>query len=208
MQNKRNKINDNIMKIKLLVCTLIVLCISFFKIRSNTSVININSSLNDLYKTELIDEVDSYIEKYAKKSKMSADNIVELALKYDYDIPLMLAQFHLESHFASLGIAYKTNNVANVGNMDDGTILYKFKHPDDSVEPYIKLIINDYLKNKSVDDLLNNFVNYRNQRYASDVLYENKVKQKRNYIIKNTKIYKLQKSINNLKIVNKYELEY
>ena len=208
MQNKRNKINDNIMKIKLLVCTLIVLCISFFKIRSNTSIININSSLNDLYKTELINEVDSYIERYAKKSKMSADNIVELALKYDYDISLMLAQFHLESHFASFGIAYKTNNVANVGNMDDGTMLYKFKHPDDSVEPYIKLMINDYLKNKSVDDLLNNFVNYRNQRYASDVLYENKVKQKRNYIIKNTKIYKLQKSINNLKIVNKYELEY
>lgn len=208
MQNKRNKINDNIMKIKLLVCTLIVLCISFFKIRSNTSVVNINSSLNDLYKTELIDEVDSYIEKYAKKSKMNADNIVELALKYDYDIPLMLAQFHLESHFASFGVAYKTNNVANVGNMDDGTMLYKFKHPDDSVEPYIKLMINDYLKDKSVDDLLNNFVNYRNQRYASDVLYENKVKQKRNYIIKNTKIYKLQKSINNLKIVNKYELEY
>lgn len=196
------------MKIKLLLCTIIILCISFFTTMSSTTS-NVEKISNiGLYEYELIVEVDNYIKKYSPKSKMTAETIVSLALKYDYDLPLMLSQFHMESHFASYGVAYKTNNVANVGNMDDGTMLYKFKHPDDSVEPYIKLMLKDYLVNKSVDDLMINFVNYRNQRYASDKFYEKKINQKRNSIIKQTNIYKLQQNINNLKITEKYELEY
>lgn len=192
---------------KIIITIFIIIILDVIFVRSSNTN-KINNDYYNLCKIELINEVDSYIKKFAPKSEMTGTNIVNLCLMYNFDIPLALSQFHIESHFASYGVAKRTNNVANVGNMDDGTILYKFNHPDESVEPYIKLMLKDYLNNKSIDELLNNFVNLHNKRYASDISYESKVKYKRNYIIKNTNILKLQNTINNLKISNKYELEH
>ena len=73
---------------------------------------------------------------------------------------------------------------------------FGFDHPDDSVEPYLKVLINDYLVNgKTEYDLMNNYVNYLNIRYASDIRYEymlrsvyNKIKKKNTYnkkVVKN-----------------------
>ena len=110
---------------KIIITIFIIIILDVIFVRSSNTN-KINNDYYNLCKIELINEVDSYIKKFAPKSEMTGTNIVNLCLTYDFDIPLALSQFHIESHFASYGVAKRTNNVANVGNMDDGTILYKF----------------------------------------------------------------------------------
>ena len=93
----------------------------------------------------LILEVDKYIKSKAPESKLSAENLVKVCIKYDLDITFVLAQGLLESHYGTKGIAATTNSVFNVGTYDDGQILYTYDTPDQSVEPYAKLLHEKYL---------------------------------------------------------------
>ena len=126
----------------------------------------------------LIDSVNKYISVIAPNSALNGDVLVDVCDEYDFDLKLALAQGHLESHFGTLGLAKKTNSVFNVGAFDNAGYnkingLYKYKHPDYSVEPYVKLITTCYLSNKVTEkDLLFNFKNYQNKRYASSPNYE------------------------------------
>lgn len=113
--------------------------------------------------------------------KFNPDNLVLACYMYDYDLPLLLAQLQVESHFGTTDRAKRTNSMFSVGSYDDGRDIVKYKDQDSSIVPYIKLINKNYLLDgkKDVDDLLQNFVNGAGKRYASNPNYENDLKKTR-----------------------------
>jgi len=144
---------------------------------------------------KFVEEVDAYITKYSPTSKMSAKNLVDVCLEHDMDVVLAMSQAHVESFFGTVGIASRTNSVFNVGTFDDGTILYRYKHPDYSVEPYVSLMKRRYLiEEKTAQDLLKpkSFVNNRGKRYATLRFYEYRVSNVYSRIKQNTNIDSLQ----------------
>ena len=124
-------------------------------------------------------EVENYIEDNSFGSQLSGRKFIEACYGNNFDLVLALSQAHIESHFGTRGVASRTNSVFNVGTFDNGTILYRYTHPDFSVLPYISLMKRSYLvENKTAEDLLRprSFVNYKGRRYASLKYYENRVK--------------------------------
>ena len=102
-----------------------------------------------------------------------------------YDIPLLLAQLQIESHFGTTDRARRTNSMFSVGAYDNGVDAVKYKDQNSSIVPYIQLINKNYLLNgkKDVDQLLTNFVNGSGNRYASNTDYEKHLRVTRNKII-------------------------
>lgn len=133
---------------------------------------------------ELINEVDRYIKSISPNAEISAKRIVEKCIEYDTDIVFVLAQALLESHFGTKGKAAETNSVWNVGTYDNGQILYTYDTPDESIEPYLKLVNEKYLTNvsakgdtvyKDISHLTQDrgYINYQGKRFASARGYEN-----------------------------------
>lgn len=146
------------------------------------------------YKCALVNEVQKYIEQIAPSSNLRGYAIVEECEKYDIDICFVLAQGEVESAFGTKGIASKLNCVFNVGIYDNKTTeqiedKYRFEYPNESIEPYLKLLTTKYLVNKLEHDLMRKFVDINGNRYASDKDYEIKVSSKYKFICENTKIH-------------------
>ena len=146
------------------------------------------------YKCALVNEVQKYIEQIAPSSNLRGYAIVEECEKYDVDICFVLAQGEVESSFGTKGIASKLNCVFNVGIYDNKTTeqiedKYKFEYPNESIEPYLKLLTTKYLVNKLEHDLMRKFVDINGNRYASDKDYEIKISSKYKFICENTKIH-------------------
>ena len=144
-------------------------------------------------KTQLVDEVQNYINTVAPTSNLRACVLVDACEKYSIEVKFALAQGELESHFGTKGLASKTNSVWNVGAYDGhfyskimGT--YKYSHPNESIEPYLKLLYEKYLTNEVEEGLLRNFVDHNGNRFASDKNYEERLKYKYKYIGNNTQI--------------------
>jgi hypothetical protein len=104
-------------------------------------------------------------------------------------------------------MARKTNSVFNVFAFD-GQEYHKisrkgkYDHPDYSIEPYLTLLKDYYIvDNKNEYDLMDKFVNSEGKRYASDPLYESKLKSKFEYISENTKLDELISNYNMYKII-------
>lgn len=148
----------------------------------------LNNEINVIYNSLNI-EIKNVI---GNKTKMSSEVILNMCIKHNFDITLLLAQAKVESCFGTKGRSLRTKSVFGVGAYDNGVNRYYYKHVNDSIEPYILLVKRDYLINKSVDELLDNYVNYRNERYASNIKYEKIVTKVRNRILLNTNIYNLQ----------------
>lgn len=166
------------------------------------SIFIVNICNAQISKQLLIEEVNSYIKTIAPTSKLTGECIVDRCLYYDIDIAFVLAQGQIESHYGTAGTAKNTNSVFNIGAYDGHSASkqrkngFGFNHPDDSVEPYLKVLINDYLVNgKTEYDLMSNYVNYLNMRYASNKNYERMLKSVYNKIKKVTNIYDLQYNI-------------
>ena len=154
-------------------------------------------------KADLVDITQHYIDSVAPNSGLRALVLVENCEKYGIPITFTLAQGEIESHFGTTGLAFRTNSVWNVGAFDDYTlndIQHKFDNPNDSVSPYLELLLNNYLPSKTVEDLLENFVDINGNRYASDPHYETKLKSKLDYINKYYPIDSLQQRLNYYKI--------
>lgn len=129
-------------------------------------------------RANLIDSIDKYIITVAPSSTLNGSKILEVCDGTYIDIKFVLAQGQLESHFGTKGLASRTNSVFNVWAWDGVPESHindkgKYKHPDFSVEPYINLLKTSYLVDgKTEMDLLDNFVNCRGERYASNPNYE------------------------------------
>lgn len=158
--------------------------VTFQDSKSNLKDYTIEVYSNKMYdnyirsRVNLIDSIDKYIITVAPNSTLNGSKILEICDGTYVDIKFVLAQGHLESHFGTKGLASKTNSVFNVWAWDglseqDINNNGKYKHPDFSVEPYIKLLKTSYLVDgKTEMDLLDNFVNKNGERYASNPNYE------------------------------------
>lgn len=127
----------------------------------------------------LADEIEKYFSEVAPNTSVNALTIIDLTSEYNVDLLFVLSQGQIESHFATKGTAAKTNSIFNVGAYDGHSADeqkkngFGFSHPDFSIEPYLKLLVNDYLVNgKTEMDLMTNYVNKHDKRYASYKGYE------------------------------------
>lgn len=129
-------------------------------------------------KSKLVREVSSYIDSVACSSNLNGYALVQMCERYDLDIRFVLAQGQLESHFGTTGLAIKTNSVFNVGAYDGLGVneingRYKYRHPDYSIEPYMRLLYRDYLVGSKTEfDLMVKYVNKSGKRYSSNENYE------------------------------------
>lgn len=155
----------------------------------------INAYNDSLYnrKIEIVDnymkEKTMYAGRNPERLEISPQKIVDLCDEYKYDLPLLLAQAQIESHFGTDNTKAINiyNSVFSVGCWDNEEPRCKYATQDDSIEPYIKLMIRDY--GMSDEDTINrklssnNLVNMNGERYASDKAYEKKLRSTRNNII-------------------------
>ena len=116
--------------------------------------------------------------------QVTPEQIYDDCVKYKYDLPLLLAQAHLESHFGVTPRARRSNSIFSVGAYDNNKDVVKFSDQNQSIEHYIRTMQNHYLNTKSVSDLLKDFTDEHNRRYASSPSYENKVRSLRNKILR------------------------
>ena len=141
---------------------------------------------------KLIFEVERYIKKVSPKSKIKSEQLVLSCKEYQIDLVFVIAQGIIESHLGTAGKAATTNSVWNVGAYDNGVIANRYKDPNESIEPYLKLLKNKYLIRitnkgdtiqKKIDFLLKDkgFVNYSGRRFVTSSNYEN---QLRNMMLK------------------------
>ncbi len=142
------------------------------------------NTIKDKFQEKLVTEVKTYITEMAPGSQLNPEFLVEKCLEYETDIIFVLSQALLESHFGTKGKAAETNSVWNVGTYDNGQILYCYKNPNESIEPYLKLVNEKYLIDvsssgdtiyKDLGHLVQDrgYTNYRGARFASARGYEN-----------------------------------
>ena len=130
---------------------------------------------------EIIEEISTWMDSKTKKHSLCPATIFQLSVKHDVDVRLLLSQGWVESHFGTAGIAARTNSVFNVGAFDGFAYseickTYKYSHPNESIEPYLWLIRNEYLgSEKNEQHLLRNFVNLSGSRYATYPNYERNI---------------------------------
>lgn len=142
-------------------------------------------------KSDLVDATQRYIDSVAPNSGLRALPLIENCEKYKISVTFALAQGEIESHFGTKGLAFRTNSIWNVGAYDGHTydnISYKFDNPNESIVPYLDLLYNNYLQNRTIEDLFESFVDNNGNRYATDKYYEVKLKEKYLYIKNNYKI--------------------
>jgi flagellum-specific peptidoglycan hydrolase FlgJ len=129
----------------------------------------------------------------APGTEVCGTTLFELCDNYNVDVRFAMAQAQVESHYATKGTAKKTKSVFNVGAYDGHSARRQIRNgfgyvdPNDSIEPYLILITTDYLVNgKTINDLMCNYVNKYNMRYATDRRYERMLRNVYNRINKNT----------------------
>jgi len=148
--------------------------------------------------TEIDDTMDVFFDDYKTRAQVYLDRdvfigtpitgkILSACAKTTYDstgviVPLELAlsQAQLESGMGRKGLSPETNPY-NVGEWDQGT-MWTFSNTKQGVQAYFNLIAKDYMLNKTLTDLLKNFVNTNGHRYASSTNYETKLTNQCSYI--------------------------
>lgn len=157
---------------------------------------------------DIVSEIDNYIDSVAVESGLNGIKLFELCDKYGVDVRFAMAQAEAESHFGTKGMAARTNIVWNVKTYDGDTLedIKKrgahFKHPDESIEPYLLLLVNSYfVDGKTEEDMFINFVNKDGKRYASNPKYETMVLNIYNRINNETKLKNLLKEYRRYKMI-------
>lgn len=126
-------------------------------------------------KDTLVDAIDSYIREVAPSSVMNGIAFVNKCDEYNMDLFFVIAQAQVESTFATKGLGQKMNSAFNVKAYDGkgSKHMDKYHHPDESIEPYMMLVKKYYMSDSKTEmDLLDNYVDCNNKRYASNPNYE------------------------------------
>lgn len=126
-------------------------------------------------KDTLVDAIDSYIKEIAPSSVMNGIAFVNKCDEHNMDLFFVVAQAQVESTFATKGLGQKMNSAFNVKAYDGKGSKYmdKHHHPDESIEPYMVLVKKYYMGDSKTEmDLMNNYVDLNNKRYASNPDYE------------------------------------
>lgn len=159
-------------------------------------------------KEELVEEVEKYINSVAPNSAINAITLVNKCDEYNIDIIFVLAQAQKESHFGTMGMAAKTNSVFNVFAFDNyteedmRTLGKTYKHPDHSIEPYLKLLTSKYFVNgKTEKDMFDQFVDINGLRYASYEGYERDMRLLYNKIDSTTNLTEKIENFNKFKLI-------
>ena len=142
---------------------------------------NIDSKKINELTDEQVDEISKMF------FDLTPEKLVEICDKHGFDLPLAVAQAYIESLFGKMGRASRTNSVWNQGAYDDGRDMCVFSNADDSIEPYITLVLRDYMfGTKTYMDLLKpgGYVNSKGMRYASSPDYETKLNGFREKLIR------------------------
>lgn len=188
--------------IAIAVVAIFAVCVLIFnKIgRTESEISYIKNNELEYFNTkgELTLAVQHYIDSIAPTSDLRAHAIVDACEHYNVDIVFVLAQGEIESHFGTKGLASKTNSVWNVGAYDNMTLdkilgKYKYAHPNQSIDPYLKLITTRYLTKTVEEGLMDNYVDVNGKRFASDPNYEERLSFKYKQINANTQIDSLSK---------------
>jgi flagellum-specific peptidoglycan hydrolase FlgJ len=155
-----------------------------------------------------VTEIDNYIDSIAPDSGLNGIRLFELCEKYGVDVRFAMAQAEVESHFGTKGMAAKTNIVWNVKTYDGRKLedirnkKDDYRHPDESIEPYLLLLVNSYfVDGKTEEDMFLNFVNYNGDRYASNPNYEEKMLSIYNRINQETKLKSLLKEYRRYRMI-------
>jgi len=143
---------------------------------------NLNHIKSDVWVDSVFNDYkkrgDLYLSRKIFKNTPLSGELLTLCARNTYDstgilipIELVLIQAQFES---SMGLEGKSpkRNPFNVGEHDNGTTLW-FDTTFDGVQAYYYLMANNYLRCKSVEELLVDFVNCNGRRYASRPEYEN-----------------------------------
>jgi hypothetical protein len=159
-------------------------------------------------RAELVENIDLTIRQVAPTTCMNGLAILRGCEKYGIDVFFVLAQGELESHFATAGMARKTNSAFNVYAFDGASFGQinkngKYSHPDLSIEPYLKLLCEHYLVDgKTESDLMVNYINDNGMRYASSEGYESNLLHIYNKYMSNTTLQEAFKEYNKYKILS------
>lgn len=194
----------------IVIAVLVYNKVSAVEVKNEPIIIESQSISNlDSVRNEIVIEIDNYISKVSPKSKIDAETLFNLCDNYNIDVRFVMAQGQIESHYATAGTAAKTNSIFNVGAYDGHSAErqrkngFGYSNPNESIEPYLILLRNYYLVNgKSEHDLMNNYVNRRGKRYASDIYYEKSLKTVYNRINRTTNLDILLKEYNEVKYSN------
>jgi len=149
----------------------------------------------------LVQEVKNYITQVAPKSKLDAETLVTLCQQYEMDIPFVLAQGTLESQLGTTGKAITTKSIFGVGALDNGTIRPGciYKNVNQSIEPYLILLHDQYLGDKkTIKDLIKDrgYKTLNGARYATLPVYESRLRTYLVNIDMNTSISMYQDVMN------------
>lgn len=117
-------------------------------------------------------KVSVFVARHYPDSDIDGYYLAEKCLEYGVPPAFAIAQAHIESHFGKHGWAKQTNSVWNMGAYDNQRPITWYDSADSSIVPYLKTLKRDYLLNRTVDELLLNFVNVNGHRYASTPSYE------------------------------------
>ena len=127
-----------------------------------------------------------------KDLEVTAEDFVKVAYEEDIDLPLLLAAGWCETKFGTEGVCVSrgTNSMYSVGAWDDGTTRNYYDSKVESMYHYAQIIKNDYLRGRSVDEILKDgkFVNMHGHRYASNPRYERDLRNTRNKILRNYEV--------------------
>lgn len=152
--------------------------------------------------------LDEFIKSNAPESAMNGFALLDKCDEYNVDVRFATAQALIEGHFATKGVAAKTHSAFNVMAYDGrsaGDMIKKghaYKHPDESIEPYLKLLTTQYMVNgKTEMDLMDKYVNKDGKRYASSPNYEQSLRSAYQTLITETNITALYAEYQKYKMI-------
>jgi murein DD-endopeptidase MepM/ murein hydrolase activator NlpD len=117
--------------------------------------------VTDNNKNKLVEMTQTYINKYAPTTPLTAVGLVQIAQDNDFPLDFILVNAHLESHLCTKGRGADSNNCHNVNNTDAGdykaTVCGQYTECHDDVwkgeQKFINLIKNCYTRQGTVPSL-------------------------------------------------------